>query len=192
MLISSGLSIRDSCSTLTAVIGVQGQDLVSGNLTAPAVFALQHPQYGAELEGLIQNEFDGGSSFARALDLVHLGGGIQAARHLARQEADMVSACLLAMLPDPSATTEQPCTMGAWDALNAAQGVRSAHCCTLLMEARTVELLFWHCQYLTRDAALAGFGCVAVPAGLASKEVSRDDGRLCSGPSLLILTECDF
>ena len=74
-------------------VAVQGQDLVSGNLTAPAVFALQHPQYGAELEGLIQNEFDGGSSFSRALDLVHLGGGIQAARHLARQEADMVS-CL--------------------------------------------------------------------------------------------------
>ena len=72
-------------------LAVQGQDLVSGNLTAPAVFALQHPQYGAELEGLIQNEFDGGSSFSRALDLVHLGGGIQAARHLARQEADMVS-----------------------------------------------------------------------------------------------------
>ena len=82
-------------------LAVQGQDLVSGNLTAPAVFALQHPQYGAELEGLIQNEFDGGSSFARALDLVHLGGGIQAARHLARQEADMVSACLLTMLFDP-------------------------------------------------------------------------------------------
>ena len=103
-------------------LAVQGQDLVSGNLTAPAVFALQHPQYGAELEGLIQNEFDGGSSFARALDLVHLGGGIQAARHLARQEADMVSACLLAMLSDPSATTEQPCTMGAWHACESCTG----------------------------------------------------------------------
>lgn len=52
-----------------------------------------------------------------------------------------------------------------------------------------VVLLFWLHQYLTWDAAIAGFGCVAVPAGLASKEVSRDDGRLCSGPSLLILTE---
>ena len=69
---------------------VQGQDLISGNLTAPAVYALQHPQHGAELEGLIQNEFDGGASLARALELVHLGGGIQAARQLARQEADLV------------------------------------------------------------------------------------------------------
>ncbi len=68
----------------------QGQDLVSGNLTAPAVYALQHPQHGAELERLIQNEFDGGATFERALELVHLGGGIQAARQLARQEADMV------------------------------------------------------------------------------------------------------
>ena len=69
---------------------MQGQDLISGNLTAPAVYALEHPKYGAELEGLIQNEFDGGASFARALELVHMGGGIQAARQLARQEADMV------------------------------------------------------------------------------------------------------
>lgn len=65
--------------------------MISGNLTAPAVYALEHPQYGAELERLIQNEFDGGSSFLRALELVHLGGGIQAARRLARQEADLVS-----------------------------------------------------------------------------------------------------
>ena len=48
-------------------------------------------------------------------------------------------------------------------------------------------LVFWHCQGLTQDAVLAGIGCAAVPAGLASKEVSGDDGRLCSGPSLLIL-----
>ena len=64
--------------------------MISGNLTAPAVYALEHPKFGAELEGLIQNEFDGGASLARALELVHLGGGIQAARRLARQEADMV------------------------------------------------------------------------------------------------------
>ncbi len=75
---------------MTGMHAVQGQDLVSGNLTAPAVYALQHPQYGAELERLIQNEFDGGATLERALELVHLGGGIQAARQLARQEADMV------------------------------------------------------------------------------------------------------
>lgn len=55
------------------------------------MYALEHPQHGAELERLIQNEFDGGASFLRALELVHLGGGIQAARRLARQEADLVS-----------------------------------------------------------------------------------------------------
>ncbi|CAK0783050.1 hypothetical protein CVIRNUC_006245 [Coccomyxa viridis] len=90
-------------TTATEQLGKpQGQDLVSGNLTAPAVFALQHPQYGAELEGLIQNEFDGGSSFARALDLVHLGGGIQAARHLARQEADMALDALQCLPASPA------------------------------------------------------------------------------------------
>ena len=38
--------------------------------------------------------------------------------------------------------------------------------------ALLVVFIFGHCQYLTRDAALAGFGCIAVPAGLAGKEVS--------------------
>ena len=31
-----------------------------------------------------------------------------------------------------------------------------------------------------------------MPAGLTSKEVLGDDGRLCAGPSLLILTEWCF
>jgi all-trans-nonaprenyl-diphosphate synthase len=70
---------------------LQGQDLASGNLTAPAVYALAHPTHGPELEALVQREFDGGASLPRALELVHLGGGIQAARRLARQEADLVS-----------------------------------------------------------------------------------------------------
>lgn len=54
------------------------------------------PQVGPELEALIQREFDGGATLQRALELVHLGGGIQAARRLARQEADLVGPpCLL-------------------------------------------------------------------------------------------------
>ena len=57
------------------------------------------------------------------------------------------------------------------------------------LEARIVVLLFRHaCQCLTLDAVLAGIGCVAMPAGLASKEVSGNDGRLCSGPPILIMT----
>lgn len=54
------------------------------------MYALAHPVHGPELEALVQREFDGGASLPRALELVHLGGGIQAARRLARQEADLV------------------------------------------------------------------------------------------------------
>ena len=55
------------------------------------MYALAHPDVGPELEALIQREFDGGATLPRALELVHAGGGIQAARRLARAEADMVS-----------------------------------------------------------------------------------------------------
>ncbi len=79
----------------------QGQDLSTGNLTAPAVYALAHPEVGPELEALVQREFDGGASLPRALELVAAGGGIQAARRLARQEADMVRLALT--LPASSA-----------------------------------------------------------------------------------------
>ena len=54
------------------------------------VFALSHPHYGAELEGLVQSEFAEEGSLARAFTLVHAAGGMSAARSLARQEADLV------------------------------------------------------------------------------------------------------
>lgn len=74
--------------------GWQGQDLATGNLTAPVVFALAHPHHGAELEGLIQSEFVDEGALARALALVQAAGGMAAARSLARQEADLVRCSL--------------------------------------------------------------------------------------------------
>ena len=71
-------------------------------------------QVGPELEALVQREFDGGALLQRALELVHLGGGIQAARRLARQEADLVGppfllppCCLLSSAPAPPLTHRQ-------------------------------------------------------------------------------------
>ena len=68
---------------------LQGQDLATGNLTAPAIFALQSSS-AEELEGLIDDEFHEEGSLQRAIELVQESGGIAAARKLARQEADMV------------------------------------------------------------------------------------------------------
>lgn len=70
-------------------LAMQGQDLATGNLTAPAIFALQGSS-AEELEGLIDDEFQEDGSLQRAIKLVQESGGIAAARKLARQEADMV------------------------------------------------------------------------------------------------------
>ena len=48
----------------------QGQDLASGNLTAPALFALQHPVAGPQLLALIQGRFREPGSLDEALLLV--------------------------------------------------------------------------------------------------------------------------
>jgi all-trans-nonaprenyl-diphosphate synthase len=66
----------------------QGQDLASGNLTSPVLFALQCPQHGAELRELIETEYQAPGGLPRALDLVKLSGGVAQAQTLARQEAD--------------------------------------------------------------------------------------------------------
>lgn len=67
----------------------QGQDLASGNLTAPALYTLSGP-HGAELLNLIETEFTADGGLKRAIDLVAMGGGIDGARALARAEADQV------------------------------------------------------------------------------------------------------
>jgi hypothetical protein len=76
----------------TSLFVRQGQDLASGNLTAPALFALQTELVGSELLELIESEFQEEGSLERAIDLVKIGGGISAARQLARQEADKACA----------------------------------------------------------------------------------------------------
>ena len=68
---------------------MQGQDLATGNLTAPAIFALRS-SVAAELRELIDSEFMEEGSLQRAILLVKAGGGIAAAQQLARQEGDMV------------------------------------------------------------------------------------------------------
>jgi all-trans-nonaprenyl-diphosphate synthase len=52
------------------------------------IFALQNPAVSEELLDLINSEFVEEGSLERALELIKLGGGIEAARQLARQEAD--------------------------------------------------------------------------------------------------------
>ena len=69
---------------------LQGQDLASGNLTAPALFALQS-DCGPALQDLIESEFIEEGDLQQAIDLTHRGGGVAAAKRLAREEADMVS-----------------------------------------------------------------------------------------------------
>ena len=65
---------------------------MSGNLTAPALYALRHPQAGAELRELIDSEFNNVGGLPRAIELVNAGGGIESARTLARCHAEQVPA----------------------------------------------------------------------------------------------------
>lgn len=80
----------------------QGQDLASGNLTAPAILALKSELVGEELRSLIETEFTEEGSLQRALDLVAIGGGIEKSRKLARDEADLALQALQC-LPDTPA-----------------------------------------------------------------------------------------
>lgn len=66
-----------------------GQDLASGNLTAPVIFAMQHPVYGDELVELIESEFQEEGSLERSIELVSLAGGLEMAREFARSEGNI-------------------------------------------------------------------------------------------------------
>eukprot|EP00798_Chlamydomonas_sp_ICE-L_P023905 gene23905-9472_t len=73
----------------------QGQDLASGNLTAPVIFALQQGGPASEeLLAIINSEFLEEDSLARALHLVNTTGGLETSRALAREEADIALSCL--------------------------------------------------------------------------------------------------
>ena len=73
----------------------QGQDLASGNLTAPAILAMQREP---ALRALIEDRFRDPGSLDRALAMVAMSGGIDAARELAQREGELARAAL-ARLP---------------------------------------------------------------------------------------------
>ena len=69
---------------------MQGQDLASGNLTAPAIYALTC-EGGDRLRELIETEFLETDDLTEAMQIIKDGDGLAAARRLARQESDLVS-----------------------------------------------------------------------------------------------------
>ena len=84
----------------------QGQDLATGNLTAPILFALRRNENGTgeELRGLIKGRFENApGDLARSIEIVNAF-GIEDARRLAREEADMALSSLKG-LPEGEAKT---------------------------------------------------------------------------------------
>lgn len=87
----------------TAALGKpQGQDLASGNLTAPVLFALEDPVVGKQLLSLVQSKFKAQGSLEEGIRLVEVGGGIERARLLAREEGDKALATLAVLPPSPA------------------------------------------------------------------------------------------
>lgn len=68
-----------------------GSDLAKGNLTAPVIFALEKE---SKLRDIIDSEFCETGSLDEAIKLVMSSGGIERARILAKQKADMAIQCL--------------------------------------------------------------------------------------------------
>ncbi|CAI5504491.1 unnamed protein product [Closterium sp. Naga37s-1] len=62
-----------------------GSDLASGNLTAPALFALRHPTIGPQLRELVDSEFVEEGSLEQAVELVLASGGVEKARAMAEE-----------------------------------------------------------------------------------------------------------
>jgi all-trans-nonaprenyl-diphosphate synthase len=84
----------------TAALGKpQGQDLASGNITAPILFALEDPVVGKKLLSLLNSKFKAAGSFEEGLRLVEAGGGIERARLLAREEGDKALTALNVLPP---------------------------------------------------------------------------------------------
>ena len=85
----------------TEVLGKPaGSDLVSGNLTAPVLYALEEKPY---LEGLIEREFSQDGDLEQALALVQESRGIERARELASENARMAAQHLSCLKPsEPS------------------------------------------------------------------------------------------
>ena len=63
-------------------------DLAMGNLTAPVIFALEKEP---KLREIIDSEFSEDGSLDEAIELVHRCGGIERARELAKEKADLAA-----------------------------------------------------------------------------------------------------
>lgn len=68
-----------------------GSDLAKGNLTAPVIFALKKEE---ELRVIIDSEFSEPGSLDRAVEIVFNCGGIEEARNMAKEKADLAIANL--------------------------------------------------------------------------------------------------
>ncbi|MDA0674338.1 MAG: solanesyl diphosphate synthase [Cyanobacteria bacterium] len=76
----------------TEVLGKPaGSDLKSGNLTAPALYALEETPY---LGTLIEREFAEAGDWEQAFDLIHSSRGIGRSRELALYHAEQATRCL--------------------------------------------------------------------------------------------------
>ena len=77
----------------------QGQDLATGNLTAPSIYAMSK---SPELVGLVKGRFKGDGDLARALEIVKEEKGIEAAMMLAQGEG-MAAKRAIEWLPESDA-----------------------------------------------------------------------------------------
>lgn len=85
----------------TEVLGKPaGSDLVSGNITAPALYAMEENSY---LEVLIEREFSEEGDIEKALDLVMKSKGIDRSRELASNYAQLALQHIKCLQPSPSA-----------------------------------------------------------------------------------------
>lgn len=88
-------------TTPTEVLGKpSGSDLISGNITAPALFAMEEQPY---LETLIEREFSEEGDIEKALLLVEESQGITRSRELAAHHAQLALKHLDCLAPSPSA-----------------------------------------------------------------------------------------
>ena len=83
-----------------AVLGKPaGSDLVSGNITAPALYAMEEKPY---LEVLIEREFSEAGDIEQALNLVRESNGIERSRELASYHSKLAVQQLECFKPSPA------------------------------------------------------------------------------------------
>mmetsp|Transcript_68415 Transcript_68415/g.216515 ORF Transcript_68415/g.216515 Transcript_68415/m.216515 type:complete len:233 (-) Transcript_68415:287-985(-) len=88
--------ILDFTQTTEQLGKPQGQDIASGNLTAPAIFAMRTDK---ELREIVESEFCEEGSLARAIEIVNRAGGIQKAQMLAKEQGQMALDALECLPP---------------------------------------------------------------------------------------------